>query len=117
MRTNAALFLAGIAGLSPSNAFEAPVYTFDPISLPSTASHKLSSITPEGARLLLAHRLGLSKYHDLTDADEDTLDLINSLSSNQGLLFQGDEREDEVPKLLVVVEGIENPKGMLQNNQ
>ena len=111
MRTNIAFLSAATAGLLLSNALEVPVYTFDPTPLSSQASLELPSLNPENTRLLLAHRLGLSQYHSLKDADERTISLINNFGGKQDLLFNQHEKEDDAQRVLVFVEGIQNPKG------
>jgi hypothetical protein len=60
-------------------------------------------ISPENARLVIAHRLGLSAYHQLENADDNTLSILNK---HQKPLFS---EEHPSRKLLVIVEGVENP--------
>lgn len=73
-------------------ALDASVWTFD-------NTHKGPSISAENARLVLAHRLGLSRYHKLGNADQHTLEL---LSASQTSLFS---ELATSRKLMLVVEG------------
>ena len=63
------------------------------------------SISPDTARLLLAQRLGLSQYHSLQDADDSTLNILNTYGGVNQPLFAQEELRAE--KLLLVVEGVD----------
>ncbi len=91
---------------------EAPLYVQDG-SLSSPIS-KAQSISPNTARLLLAQRLGLSQYHDLGDADEVALDVLNRYGGPQQSAF-GEEDEPQkqsLDRLLFIIEGVEYPEGI-----
>lgn len=107
MRAVKALLAASLFG-SVRAILEAPVYTFDPTDNARTGSD-VPTISPENARLFFAHRLQLSQYHDLGDADEATVDVLNRYGGVQAPMFA---EEDKTPKrLLVIVEGLENTDG------
>lgn len=74
-------------------AIDASVWTFDNVS-------RGPKISPENARLVLAHRLGLSRYHKVGNADENTLELLNGI---QTPLFSAGSVSR---KLMLVVEGL-----------
>ena len=63
------------------------------------------SISPHTARLLLAQRLGLSQYHSLQDADESTLDILNTHGGEQQQIFGQEQTLQSAEKLLLIVEG------------
>lgn len=107
MKATIALLLASVATSVSSISPEAPVYIFDKTS--RSSGKEPPSTDPETARLLLAHRLGLSQYHSLKDADSRTLQLLNEFGGAPGSLFDIDEKEDETRRVLVIVEGVEKP--------
>ena len=85
--------LVCVALATTALALEASVWTFD-------NTYKGPSTSAENARLVLAHRLGLSRYHKLGNADQHTLDL---LSASQTSLFSEPATSR---KLMLVIEGI-----------
>lgn len=86
-------------------AGEARVYTSESWSYQKPKEPP--SISPHTARLLLAQRLGLSQYHSLQDADEPTLDILNTYGGEQQQIFVHEERSQGAEKLLLVVEGVD----------
>ena len=93
-----------------SVAAEALIYTSD---VPPPASRAgTPSISPNTARLLLAQRLGLSQYHSLEDADESTLDVLNTYGGKQQQLFTHEEHIRSNDRLLLVVDGVTKPEGL-----
>lgn len=84
---------------------EALVYTSESWSRQTPAEPP--SISPHTARLLLAQRLGLSQYHSLADADERTLDILNTYAGEQQEIFAREEGFQGAEKLLLVVEGVD----------
>lgn len=89
---------------------KALVYTSEGSSkhLPSSES---PSVSPTTARLLFAQRLGLSHYHSLDGADEDTIELINQFGGKHGQLFIDRVERQPDQKVLVFVENVEHPEG------
>ena len=65
------------------------------------------SISPQTARLLLAQRLGLSQYHSIQDADEVTLDILNTFGGEQQQIFAHEGTHQSAEKLLLIVEGVD----------
>ena len=107
MRVGITLISALSVGIIQAVTRDASVYTFgDSVSPPND----VALIAPETARLVLAQRLGVSQYHRLSGADDSTLDLLAQLGGRHNALFKDDRREDEIRRILVVVEGIENPE-------
>ena len=109
MKLSTGLFWVGCALDSYLVAAQASIYTSDapPLSL------KVGSplISPNTARLLFAQRLGLSQYHSLEGADEATLDILNTYGGRQQQLFRHEEPTSGIGRLLLIVDGVANPKG------
>ena len=93
---------------------QALLYVSEPVGQFSTEVP--TPISPNTARLLLAQRLGLSRYHSIQDVAQD--DLVNLLATldhyggNQRPLFDDDELIGAEEKVLLMVEGVPNPQGM-----
>ena len=107
MRAAKTLLAAGLLG--SAGAALPSVFTFDQNSNSQTGN-AVATISPENARLFFAHRLHLSQYHDLKDASDETLDILNAFGGKQMPLF-GSEDADKTRRILVIVEGVENPEG------
>ncbi|KAL3425362.1 arsenate reductase [Phlyctema vagabunda] len=107
MRVSPSLLLPALIGAASAASEAASVYIFEAGKWP--AASKPATLTPEEARLVLAHRLDVSQYHDLKDANRDTLSYINRFGGKQDALFedgaqgQSFELTDEV---VFVVEGV-----------
>ncbi len=85
------------------------LYTFDrkspqPEPTPQTAS-------PETARLIIAQRLDLSQYHSLSSIDDLTLQQLNAFGGEPARFF-GDEDATTPAKLLVLIDGVQEPEGI-----
>ena len=111
MRLIGLFALVGLIACS-HGALEAPVYTFGRTLASTKKSGNILSISPGDARLFLAHRLGLSRYHNLRDAREDTLHLLNDHGGTQAPLFSSDDGDTRLRRLLLVIEGVEQPRGI-----
>ena len=99
--------VAQVCAASP----EAYVYLSDKSQQDNTPP---SSVSPNEARLLFARRLGLSRYHSLGDASESTLELLNAYGGPQEQLFGGKRWEEHPRRLLAIVEGVQQPEGILK---
>lgn len=109
MKSLAVLSLVGAVAQAYAALPEAHVYLSDG----SQQHHsRPPSISPHEARLLFAQRLGLSSYHSLGGVSESTLEHLNIYGSAQKQLFH-EEQWQSPSRLLVVVEGVEHPEGML----
>lgn len=109
MRVLAGLVWASAALQTYATSPEATVYFLDKDTEPSDA--RPPSVSPSTARLLLAQRLELSQYHSLEGADDSTVQYLNALGGTQKQIFLSGDQEETTQKLLVIVEGWENPKG------
>lgn len=103
MKALAGLVWAGAVFEAYTVAGEALVYTSESWLRQTPA--KPPSISPYAARLLFAQRLGLSRYHSLQDADDSTLDILNTYGGEQQQIFAPESGGGE--KLLLVVEGVD----------
>ena len=106
MKIATALVSAALVSSVYGGRLEASVYTFGANSSPSTTDN----VTPSTARVLLAHRLGLSQFHSLEVEDDLTLAILNRFSDSQSSLFASGDKDEKVHRLLVIVEGVEDPK-------
>jgi hypothetical protein len=106
MRLLRALLLAQLLGPAVVRAADAGVYIFGG-KRESTRGNRPSVVSPFEARLLLAHRLGLSQYYNLRDADESIIPLLDDVTSRQVSLFAEPDDENDVGRLVVVVEGVD----------
>ena len=114
MKLLAGLLWANITLGTSAASGEASIYIQDDATVPQGS--KIQSISPQTARLLFAQRLGLSQYHDLGDADETTLQILNTYGGKQRSVF-GDAEESRpqvADRLLFIVEGVEFPEGGLR---
>ena len=69
------------------------------------------TLSPDATRLLLARRLGLSRYHSLEGADEPTLKILNEFGGTQKTLLSQNEPWLNAQRNVIVVEDIETPGG------
>lgn len=88
---------------------QALVYISDVVPLPAKAEPPF--ISPNTARLLFAQRLGLSQYHSLEDADESTLDILNSYGGIQQQIFAREVQTQGLERVLIIVDGVSKPEG------
>lgn len=105
MKALAGLLWAGAVFEAYTAAGQALVYTSE--SRSSQTPAEPPSISPRTARLLFAQRLGLSQYHSLQDADEATLDVLNTYGGEQQQIFARENDNGGAEKLLLVVEGVD----------
>lgn len=80
------------------------VFTFD--GSENHAAPASSPIDPETARLILAQRLGLSRFHSIKDASAEAIKTINTYGGRQQKLF-GEEAARSRAQLLVWLEDAE----------
>lgn len=110
MKLFAALAYASISLQVFAASPQASVYIFDRARHQS--NQEPPSLSPITARLLLAERLGLTRYHSLGSADERTLEILNKYGGSQEQLFIDEDRVKNIQKFLLFVEGVERPNGI-----
>jgi hypothetical protein len=77
------------------------------------SSSSVPTLTPEEARLIIAHRLGISQYHNLRYPSKEILSYINSFGSRHSPFFPDDTQDDNRSHLVIVVEGASSAVGRL----
>jgi hypothetical protein len=65
------------------------------------------AVSPETARLIIAQRLGLSRFHSIEHADAETIRHINAFGGRQQKLFGEEDADRSRAHLLVWVEDAE----------
>jgi hypothetical protein len=65
------------------------------------------SVSPETARLIIAQRLGLARFHSIEHADTPTIQHINKYGGMQPRLFGGDVEQGTRAHLLMWIDGVE----------
>jgi hypothetical protein len=73
-------------------------------SLYCTASAARPSVSPETARLIIAHRLGLSRFHSIEHADAEAIRHLNAYGGAQQKLFGQDDEDRSKAHLLLWIE-------------
>lgn len=86
------------------------VYDHDGSSSPHTPSSE--TIDAETSRLIFAQRLGLSQFHTLKNTDDEALRRINDFGGRQRPLFAADKPAEGPSKVIIVVEGVDEPMSM-----
>jgi hypothetical protein len=101
MRLYVGLLLPVFAGTA-SAISDAKAYIFQDDEWQYT-SHP-PTLSPDEARLVFAQRLGVSQYHSLDHASEDTLSYINQFGGQQKQLF-AESGHDQAAELVLLLEG------------
>ncbi len=73
------------------------------------------TISASTARLLFAGRLGLSQYHSIEQADDDTIHFLNDFGGSREQIFIDENERKADQKVLVFVENVERPEGINLN--
>lgn len=108
--------LLGLAGSAIAAAQHARVYVQDLGAPAHLAAQTAPTLNPDTARLVFAQRLGLSQYHSLKDAADDTIQYINDFGGSRHHLFDHDQPTDETKHIMVVVEGVKDTAGMVHSS-
>ncbi|KAF1839971.1 uncharacterized protein K460DRAFT_297227 [Cucurbitaria berberidis CBS 394.84] len=74
------------------------------------------TVSPETARLILAQRLGLSRFHSIEHADSETLRHINVYGGRQQKLFGGEDSDRSKAHLLLWIEDAEQDEATVVIN-
>ena len=85
------------------------VYVWDSSS--KAPSSQLASVSPATARLVLAQRLGVSKFHSIQEATPSIIHAVDEFGGRPVKLFVGDEDRNDA-HALVWIDGVEDVKGM-----
>ena len=85
------IFVAALSCLTQAAESSGSLYIHEAAT---SQSHPRSrTISPESARLIIASRLGLDRYHELSSGTKDTLDAINDFAGSQQLLVGASTQE------------------------
>jgi hypothetical protein len=97
------------AASASSESINGHVYVYDPSVKSNHTPQK--PITPETARLILAQRLGLSRYHSIKSVNEENVQLLRQYGGRGQLLF-GQDRDSNQAHALIWLDGVENPQSL-----
>lgn len=100
---------AGLLTVAHAQVPAAHVYDLHATSQHRPAASSSDLVSPETARLILAQRLGLSQYHSLKGVDEQTMWQLNDFGGSPQRLLSNDYGDLGLGKLLVIIEGVQNP--------
>ncbi|KAJ4287211.1 hypothetical protein N0V90_012609 [Kalmusia sp. IMI 367209] len=106
-------FIASSLYCAASAAPAGHVYIHDPSRRPSPQA--ASTVNPETARLILAQRLGLSRFHSIKDPSEETLKQINAFGGRKQKLFGGENPDRTQAQVLVWIEGAEDAEAIIKH--
>ncbi|QDS67799.1 hypothetical protein FKW77_006908 [Venturia effusa] len=87
----------------------ANVYVYDHHGASSPHTSSSETIDAKTSRLILAQRLGLSRFHALKTTDDEALRRINDFGGRQRPLFATEKPAEGPSRVLVVVEGVDEP--------
>lgn len=110
MKLSAGVLLSSLYCSAAAASQAAHVFIYDPLAA-KAAPQELSSVSPETARLILARRLGLSRFHSIEDADDDVLGQLNAYGGRQALFNGPSAREHASAHVLVWMEDVDNVEG------
>jgi hypothetical protein len=103
-------FITSSLYCAASAAQEGHVYIFDPV--PRTLPQAATTVDAATARLILAQRLGLSRFHSIeTTRSEESLKQINAFGGRQQKLFGGEGVDRTQAHALVWIEGVDDAEG------
>ena len=94
-------FVASSLYCAAAAATTGHVFTFDASN--DHAAPASSPVDPETARLILAQRLGLSRFHSIKDADAAAIKSINTYGGRHQKLF-GEDADTSRARLLMWVD-------------
>ena len=101
MRLPLSLILPLLVGAVQAASDTAKVYIFQKPDYPTSST--IPTLTPEEARLVIAQRLAVSRYHSLRNASKDALTHIDAFGGRQTQLFANDG-QDLRSQLVVVID-------------
>ena len=87
------------------------------ISVPQASKHQSDQIvSPDTARLVIVQQLGLSDYHSSDALSPETVDILNSHGGqDRDSLFGQAADQRRRRKVLLFLEGVEEPKSMFND--
>ena len=106
MKPSTVLIAAAVTGCAYGSSPAALLIPFD-VNLPHSTSLS-PSLSQNDARLLLAQRLGAADDVEIGGLEDDTVATLNQYGGSRRPLLGGNLRERRPPKLLMVLESMEN---------
>lgn len=104
-------FITSSLYCAASAAQQGNVYIYDPV--PRTSPQAATTVDATTARLILAQRLGLSRFHTIEKTrSEESLKQINAFGGRHQKLFGGEDADRTQAHALVWIEGVEDVEGM-----
>lgn len=100
MRLPLSLVFSLLIGAAQAASETAKVYIFQEPELPISST--IPILTPEDARLVIAQRLGVSRYHSLSGVSNDALAHINAFGGPQSQLFINDNQGGRSQLVLLI---------------
>jgi hypothetical protein len=100
MKLPVSLVLPLLIGAAQAASETAKVYIFQEPEYPTSST--APTLTPEEARLVIAQRLGVSRYHGLSGVSDDALTYINTFGGPQSQLFTNDAQEGRSQLVLLI---------------
>ncbi|KAF2204458.1 hypothetical protein GQ43DRAFT_409402 [Delitschia confertaspora ATCC 74209] len=90
------------------------VYIWD--SAAQVTNKQPPSVSPETARLILAQRLGVSKYHAIREPNEEQIRHINEFGGRSPALFGGDQSGNGA-HALIWIDGVEDARHIIPESK
>ncbi|APA09370.1 hypothetical protein SS1G_12165 [Sclerotinia sclerotiorum 1980 UF-70] len=106
MKLTSSFLLPLLASTACAASDSARAYIFESQQWPNNAASP-PSLSPNEARLVLAQRLGVSRFHDVGSVDANAINHINKFGGQSQLksLFK-DAPKDRAAELVMIVEGV-----------
>ncbi|KAK7714600.1 hypothetical protein SLS57_007076 [Botryosphaeria dothidea] len=108
MRLSGSFVAPSLLGLAAAAASSPRVYVQDLDAPAHLSTQTAPTLSADTARLIFAQRLGLSQYHSLKHADDDTIEYLNDFGGSRHQLFDDDQLSDGTKHIMVVVEGMKS---------
>lgn len=90
------------------------VFLIDTDTSPSTTHHE--TIDPPTARLIFAERLGLSRFYDIEDVDEDVIRRINTFGGSHEQPLRRDASSSTPYRVFILVDGLDKPLDLVPSS-
>lgn len=113
MRLSGSFVAPSLLGLAAAAASSPRVYVQDLDAPAHLSTQTAPTLSADTARLIFAQRLGLSQYHSLKHADDDTIEYLNDFGGSRHQLFDDDQLSDGTKHIMVVVEGMKSTEGWM----
>lgn len=113
MRLSGSFVAPSLLGLAAAAAPSPRIYIQDLDAPAHLSTQTAPTLSADTARLIFAQRLGLSQFHSLKHADDDTIQYLNDFGGSRHQLFSDDEPADETKHIMVVVQGVKNTEGWI----